>query len=1123
MMKCTDIRITEKLIYWSLVTICVFALNGFGQGSSSGTITGTVTDSTGSVVPDAEITVTNQGTGVPTVTKTNGSGVFAVPQLVAGTYSATITKPGFQTFSETNIILHPTQVATVNATLKLAQVATNVAVVAQAAASAQVQTSTPEISNQVSGQQANILPLNGRNFQSLSALMPGVVNLTPGIAQNDGSLNESSPMSINGMSSSGSLMTLDGIWNENSGNMNDLTVTPNPDTIDEVRVLQNNYSVRNSLMGANVAMVETKSGTAKFHGSAFEYFRNTDLDARNAFSLTVPTLQQNIFGYTLGGPVYIPDHYNTNKQKTFFFWSQQWIYRNLGSVSTGATPTADMRNGLFSPSVMPTLTTPLIDPTTGSPFPFVAATATTPAGYQIPPNMISQSALAFMNAMMPLPNYQTGGFTNYINTADKTDRQRDDEIKLDHNFTSKLRLMAEYLDERQTFTYPNDTFIGSPFSSVSQIAHAPDQLAQIQLTQTISPTMVNTISASMNNLINETFATGTSARSQVPGFQEVLPYEGGSGSDKLPQINFSAGWSSVGVSNALALPGSTNAPASDFEMVYSDDLGWLRQNHYIDAGINVVRGGKSQQVFVPSNGVWGFSGQFTGNPIADFLLGDAASINQSQSQRRVYGHYNMISPYIQDQWKITHRVTATFGVRITFFPPTYAPRDTETNFVPTLYTAANAPTVNPDGTITPTANYNPLNGLVYNGVNGTPMSLVDKNQWMWGPTVGLAWDVFGDGRTSARAGYGITYQRAPFASDCSYYCAGNYPLIPSITLIQPSFPAAVGSGTAAPAGAPSLDSISQNWQPGEVQSYSVSLEHRFGQDWLVSIAGAGNTATHMDMPININQALPDSPYNFNPVINSGTVSSAVYSPYLGYGGIADIQATGIARYTALEANVRHPVGHNVFLSANYTWSHSLSDQRGTAFFRGLNGGGPQDAYHIMNDYGASNIDVPHVFAFSAIWNLPWFQNAHGAKEFALGGWRYSDITAIQSGFALDPGLSVADQGLATRPDASSKVPGPKTDAKWFNTSAFAAPAAGFFGNAAPGSIRGPGFINFDMALYKDFKIHESHEVEFRAEFFNIFNHTNFNGVSTTFGAGNFGNLTSAADPRIMEFALRYQF
>jgi hypothetical protein len=343
-------------------------------------------------------------------------------------------------------------------------------------------------------------------------------------------------------------------------------------------------------------------------------------------------------------------------------------------------------------------------------------------------------------------------------------------------------------------------------------------------------------------------------------------------------------------------------------------------------------------------------------------------------------------------------------------------------------------------------------------------------------------------------------------------------------LITPSFPNAVG-GVKALEGAPSLDAQTPNWQPGEVESYSVSLEHQFAGNWMASITGAGNYAYDMPLLVNINQASPDPPYNFNPIINKGTVSSYVYSPYLGYASIDDEDAVGIAHFSALELSLRHPVGHNLSLSVDYTWSHSLADSEGTAYFRGLNGSGPQDSYHVLNDYGSSNVNAPQVFGLSAIWNLPWFQNAHGVKGLVLGGWRYSDITSIQSGFSDNPGLSIANQGLATRPNLVSGVgiSGPDTVAEWFNTSAFAAPAAGFFGNAANGSIAGPGLVGFDMAAYKDFHIRERHTIEFRAEFFNIFNHVNFNGLSTTFGAGNFGQLTSAADPRIMEFALRYQF
>jgi hypothetical protein len=1146
------IDITEKLIYWSFLAIFVFALNGFGQVSTTGIITGTVSDATGAVVPDAEITINNQDTSVQTVKKTDGSGVFVVSQLIAGTYSITIKKTGFQTYSESGIILHPTQVATVNATMQVAQVGTNVNVVGQVAAEAQVQTTTSEISSEVSGAQAQILPLNGRNFESLAALMPGVVNLNPGTAQNDGSLSQSDAMSINGMGSTGALTTLDGIWNENSGNMSEMTVTPNPDTIDEVRVLQSNYSVRNSLMGSNVVIVATKSGTSSFHGSAFEYGRNTSLDANNFFANLAgqprPVLQQNIFGYTLGGPFYVPNHYNTDKRKTFFFWSEQWIYRNFGSTVIGATPTAAMRAGQFSLAEMPNAN-PLINPATGVPIPNTG-TAASPE-YVLPasgPGSIQPGPLALMNAFYPMPNYVSGGFNNYINTSPLLNRQRDDEIKVDQNFTDKVRLMAEYLDEHETYDYPYQPWAYSPFNTVGQHAVAPDKLAQVELTVTITPSMINTTSVSLNHLINSTFTKGIAARSQLQGFNEVLPFNAGIGTNMLPTVSPAGGWSAAGPASSNTLPGDPLAPATDWELTYSDDLSWLRGNHYFDAGINVLRGGKAQKIFVDMNGSWGFSGDFSNNPIADFLTGYASSVSQAVPlYGRAYGHYTMISPYLQDQWKVTHRLTATLGLRATYFPPTYSPSGASTDFIPSLYNPARAPVVDPNGIIeipNANANYNPVNGLGFSGLNGVPPGFADSHLWNLGPMVGLAWDVFGDGKTSVRAGYGITYTRAPFSTDCAYNCADNPPLVESISLSNLNFPAYnVGalSGVAAPTGTASLTGISPSWRPGEIQSYSLSVEHQIARDWLVSIAGAGNTARHMAVESNLNQVpaytFNGVNYDFNPIFNCGNWAAATgcsvnptappnsgpYVPYLGYSSITNIETAGNASYSALEVSVRHPAGHNLFLTANYTYSHSLSNTRGNNYFMGRSE--VQDAHHQMNDYGSSNIDVPQVFAVSAIWTLPWFANAHGAKRSVLGGWRYSDVTDIQSGFATDPGESYPWSGLASRPNRvpGVSVAGPKNRMEWFNTAAFSQPAPGYFGNAAPGSIRGPGFIGFDMALYKDFKIYERHTIQFRTEAFNIFNHTNFSGVSTGIGAGGAGTITSARDPRVFEFALRYQF
>lgn len=1089
------------------------------QLTTTGTISGTVTDASGAVVPQASITIMNEATRTPALTHSNNDGSFAVSGLSPGTYTITATKQGFQTSSVSNIVLHPAQVATVPLTMQVGLVTTKVNVTASAA---QVQTATPEISSEVTREQVATLPLNGRNYQSLSALMPGVTNLNPDTAQNQGGFLTSNVMSINGQGQSGTMYYLDGIWNMNTGNMTQTTITPNPDTIQEVRVLQNNYGVQYSLMGANVVLLETKSGTDTFHASAYEYLRNDAFDARNFFSSSVSPLKQNIFGYTFGGPFYIPHHYNTDKSKTFFFWSQQFVRQHIASVLRGADPTQDMRGGDFGSictsgfaangvcndrNADGTVADQLTNPATGQPF----------ANNVIPANMLNSSSLSLLNALEPLPNNPAGGFQNYLNLTPAINSQRDDQIKVDQNFGSRLHLMAEYLDERQTNGNPNDTFLGSPFSTNSNPVFTNNQLAQIQLTQTLAPSMVNTTSIAMNNYVVSLAAQGIFQRSQISGFQEALPFPNGFGSNRLPQINMSGGWPGMGWSYQLPLD-----HASDLENTLDDDWSWLRGNHYIQAGGQFVKGTKRQTAFADSNGQWFFTGKFTGNSMADFLLGDPQKFTQSSTEGRPYVHYPIFSPYVQDRWKATRRFTLTLGLRFNYLPATHAQPGYITIFDPAKYDPAKAPIVNPDGTITPTSNFDPLNGLIFNGQGGFPLNFSSAHQYDWAPSGGFAWDVLGDGKTSLRGGFGMTYTRVPTGTDCSYFCGINYPRVTSLTLVNPTFPNPIGSAQTPPS-VQTIDSQDLNLYPAaQVQSYSLSLQHQFAGNWIASIAGAAATAHHIGTYYDINQPLPDSPYDFNPLINTGNVLNQIYSPYQGYGSITTNVSPATSHWDALEINVRHPLGHNLFVSGAYTWEHSLSTERGTVFFENSNT--MQDIYHPGNNYGTTNLNVPQILTVSAIWALPWYQNGGGFRGLALGGWKYSDITTIQSGFNQDPGLSISNPGLATRPDrVASTITGPKTVPQWFNTSAFAAPPPGFFGNAAVGSIMGPGTVNFDMALYKDFHFKERNTIEFRAEFFDIFNHTNFSGISTNFGAGDYGQVTSARDPRIIEFALRYEF
>ncbi len=1064
------------------------------QLTTTASITGTVRDPSGATVPGATVTATNQETTVQATTKTNADGSFVLPSLIVGTYKVAINKQGFETFTEIGIILHPAQVATVNATIRVGEVTTQVRVVASAV---QVQTATPGITNEVSGAQTATLPLDGRNYQSLAALMPGVTNLRPDTALYNGGALSGDVMSVNGMGNAGTQYYLDGIWDMNTGSMNSQTVTPDPDQIEEARVLQNNYGVQYSLNGTNVVLLQTKSGTATFHGLAFEYLRNNDFDARNFFAPTVPALKQNIFGGTLGGPLFIPGHRPKNP-KTFFFMSTQVVTQSIASAILGATATRADRSGQFS--------TPITNPQTGQPFP----------DNTIPANMINPQSLLLMNSLAQLPNNGTS-FFNFLNLGPAFNKTRDDEFKIDRNFASRFHLMAEYLHEQQEANNSYDTFLGSPFTTNTDPIYTNDQLAQIQLTTSISPDMVNTTSISMNNLIVSLGVAGIEYTSQVPGFSEALPYEHAFLANRLPQITFAQGYAPFGADQTLPID-----HASDLEDTVSDDWSWLHGNHYIQAGATALLGTKRQTNGQPTNGTWFFSGQFTGNALADYLLGDASTFRESSASPRFYIHYPIDSPYVQDRWKATRRLTLTGGLRFLFEPTSHGQHAFESDFDPTVYNPSEAPIVNANGTITPTPNYNPLNGVIINGINGVPLNFTDAHQYYWAPSVGFAWDVFGNGKTALRGGYSLTYENT-FHSDCSGGCSSNFPFVESLTLEEPHFPNPIGAA-AAPTPAPTFGSGEEllNEQAPMIQTYSLSLEHQFRGGWLASIAGAGDIGRHLGMFYNINQPLPDAPYNFNPIINTGTVFPYLYSPYLGSGAIENLGSSGNSYWNALEIGVRHPVGHNLFLNVSYTWQHGLSDTRGQTLFGEI--GGPQDEYHPGNDYGNSNVDVPQILSFSYIWSLPWYQNASGWKRWTLGGWKYGGMTTIQSGFALNPGLSIPFPGLATRPDISGKsIGGPKTAQEWFNTAAFTAPPFGYFGDAAPGSIYGPGAMDFDMALYKDFHFTERTMLEFRAEAFNVFNHTNFSGVQTALGAGNYGEVTSALDPRIMEFALRFSF
>jgi Carboxypeptidase regulatory-like domain/TonB-dependent Receptor Plug Domain len=1070
---------------------------GRAQLITTGTINGTVTDSSGAVIPQANIAITNTGTGVVVNTVSNNDGGFSQVGLVVGTYNISVIKTGFQTFNETGIYLGPTAVRTVQAALSPGTTSTNVNVVANAV---EVETTNAGLSNQISSEQVSTLPLNGRNFTGLAALMPGVSSSSYGYALGTGGFHTINTLSVNGLGGAGSFYTVDGIDDMESGWNENITVTPNPDEIEQVQVLQNNYDVKYNLQGAAVVIVQTKSGTSAFHGNAWEYLRNTDLAARNYFATTVPVLHWNIFGWDLGGPVYIPGHLNTNRNKLFFYVNEQWVRQDSPVTTTATVPTAAMRSGVF-PTTGPFGGT-ITDPATGLPFPNNTITS----------DRINPEAKLLLNAFAPLPNNPAGGFTNYNSTQTDLLTQRDDEGKIDYEISSKLRLTAEYLDEVQSA--PNVL----TFPIQSELTTTNNKLAQVQLTQTFSPRMVNQTSESLSIFLINIGYRGLYLDSQVPGFGIKLPYPDAELSNYLPNVTFASGYAGIGANSQAPLPN-----ANYLNDTTSDDWSGQFGKHLLEAGGSWMFGTNRQdqgaQQEYPDNGSFSFSGRFTGNPIADYLLGDAGTFSQSNTIIRKYMHYVQGTPYFEDHFRAAPNLTLTGGVRLIFAPWPNEQVGYDVSFDPTKFIAADAPIVSPTGVITPTPNYTPSNGLIYNGENGVPLNLSKAHQFYWAPLVGFAWDVYGNGHTSLRGGFSLNYAKSQTSSDCSLSCVA-YPLVSNVNLVNVNF--SNPSGEAAPTTLEQvLSEDLHGIQAARVSSYSLSLQQQLGANWFFSIAGAGLIGRHVEEFLQQNQSLPVGGYDFNPLINAGTVTAYLNSPYTGYGSITEFASIGNLSWNALELDLRHSIGHGIFFNAAYTWSHELTADN-TQFLLNTDYG-PQDSYHPNRNYGNSPLNVPQLFTANLIYSIPGFQRASGWKRMALANWQYSVINIVNSGFSTTIGLATANPGLASQPNQVANFKRPKKFSEWFNTANYAAPAPGYFGNVANGSILSPGLINFDMAIYKSFPIHDSLALQFRGEMFNAFNHVNPSTVSEAVGAGNDGQVTAARDPRIGEFALRLNF
>jgi Carboxypeptidase regulatory-like domain len=1118
------------------------------QITTAGTINGTVVDQTGAVVPGARVTIVETETQTVTQTDSNNDGDFVQVGLDSGHYDVTIAATGFATFHETGIYLEPMAAFTVRAIMKPTSVASTVTVTGS---EAQVQTVTAEVSSTVSGEEAQELPLNGRNFEQLGSLMPGVINSSPVATMGTGGYSTTNTLIINGgtltnpsgSGETGAIYYLDGLWISSNVVHDENIVTPNPDEITEVKAMQNNYSAQYTLMGASTVVVETKSGSETFHGGAWEFLRNTALNATQYFSHTPTAMNWDIFGYNLGGPLHIPKLYDAGKKRTFFYFNQQWVRQKAGSQATGQAPLATMR-GQGTPNGELLFPGTSASPVAGIGGPYGIAFLTDPSlpaghcssktndsscftqdasgNWIIPAGRVDQNALTLLNTLVPLPNDLTGGVysassaaADYLNTSPNITDQVDLLGKVDHNLTSRLRLTGEYMVEEQTFTGANAARYGTAWPTNYDVFATDDQAFQARLTQILSPTMTNQTSASIGIFDGNHDFGGIRLLSQVPGFHQTLPYSGAALMNYVPSTSFSQGWTKFGTGSSYIVPRAT-----ELHDTITDDWSWTHGKHFLQAGFTMFFGTERHWSW-PSTpqGFWTFSGYATSNAMPDYLLGMASAFSQGNNGVRTYAHYKIASPYVEETWKATRRLTLSGGLRYSWMPWPTEQTGYMVDFNPALFNAAQAPAITQTGVITsaPSA-YNQTNGLVLNGMNGIPLNLSNARVNYWGPVGGFALDLFGDGKTSLRGGYGLTYY-ATAGEGCDEGGCVGYPTLLAVNLGPSNFDDPAGAATPSTVPNEAGENLA-NFSASKIHTYSLSIEQQFGGSWIMSIAGAGSMQRAGANSININQAAPTTvngvAYDFNPNLNSASYSNAYYAPYQGYGTITYYENIGLANWNALEASLRHRTTKNLYLTAAYTWSHGMD-----------NYGGFQNVRNLATAYGNSGNDIPQVFTASAIYYLPRLDHSELWMRELLGGWQASDMTTIQSGGTGTLSLSTSNNGLATRPNQTGPISYPENwrtaGGTWFSTAPFAKPANGYFGNAGTGTIRDPGTEDYNMALYKTFTFTERVKMQFRAEFFNVFNHTNPNAPGMGFGSAAFGEISGEKEAREGEGSLKITF
>lgn len=1068
------------------VTTLLLPLVASSQVISS-SIVGNITDTTGAAVAGATVTVTSVSTSAVRTGNADSSGAYVFPQLPPGDYRLSATHPGFKRYEVPSVNLPVSQTLRVDMALVVGDVSEQVEVTATAPL---LESETSSLGQVVSGQNIVELPLNGRNFMQLANISSGVVpayNARSATITNQSGRSDMAVHISGGRGDTNSYL-VDGVETRSSW-FNSPSVLLSVDAIQEFKIDKNLFSAEYGQGSGLVSMV-SKSGGNTFHGSLFEFLRNDRLDAANFFDNYFDNrkapFRQNQFGATAGGAVV--------NNKLFYFGNWESLRSRRSSTLSALVPTpaqlsGDL-NGLTSTRLDPaTGAAAIIDPQTGAPFP----------GNRIPQSRISSVTRNFIQ-YTPVPNADIGG-RNYVVT--KSTNRDDDQfgVRLDWLPGSSDTLFGRYTDYDSNLYRPGVGVLAGnvfPYGGRNVV---------IQYTHVFTPALLNVFKFGYNraNVFNSWEITPTSIANELGIRINQVPEEYG-----LPGVGVAGGWY-VGGGTGINQGGTDNI------FQFSDSLSLIRGSHTLKFGTDIRYVRFDERLGLNNNGSFTFDGRYTGNPVADFLLGNTSAMTAQIGLGVGRWRSNSWNFFVADDWKLTSRLTLNLGLRYEYDTP-FAERDGKEGY---FDTSLEKFVVGISREESPIARDIP--GLEFNPNLRPGIWFPDRNNFA--PRVGLAYRVTNS--TALRAGYGLFYAKTQ--GNELQFKINAPPLVfatslvgavgtPNLNWDRDAFPDPASPDF--PVSTLSPFSVDPRDRTPYLQQWNVSLNQNIASNMLLEVAYAGSIGTKLTERVNINQARLPDPANITPIVTRRRFPN--------FGDILSANWQENANYNALQTRLERRFSGSVSFLIGYTWSKAIDTAS-----RGSGGSWHQNAYSLRDDRGNSDFDVRHRLTASGIWQLPFgrgkrfLSNSGGLVNAIFGGWSTNFIASFMTGnlFSVTVAGDRANVGgfpfqRANRTCDGNLPRSERTIDRYFDTSCFQITPLGTFGNSGRNIIEIPGLNNWDVSFLKDTRISERVRLQFRAEFFNIFNHAQFNAPDTNANSAFAGQIRSARDARISQLGLK---